>query len=313
MSFIFISNLVSFEGELPFKLTNKYTLERAIPEQVKSINMALNLNLPRGGGVVPPYAMDMKTGAKRSEKDWLYWVLNYDGPNIDDYVLSRALVLLKVGLLTHFSFVQFDDSHAPVWHPQSLLQYFADGPRYSETAPTVVDTQVLLRVQQYVDWIEAAEKQAGAPIFALNEFMDLRNLPSGSNLQIIGCFAAIESLITHNPELAAKKISPTGQPVKESPSRHSLNHQLKTKLPLLERFFERTLDYSGFGSTKGQVWKELYGFRSAIAHGSKIDFATDYPALISRDLAFAFVREVTKLVILVSLEKPEFIEDLRAV
>ena len=50
----------------------------------------------------------------------------------------------------------------------------------------------------------------------------------------------------------------------------SLNHQISTKMTLLSKRYQRQLDYSGhFGANNHeQIWKKLYGYRSALAHGT---------------------------------------------
>lgn len=153
------------------------------------------------------------------------------------------------------------------------------------------------------DYFELIKNSAETKIpahFALREFYDLNSLPHQSNHHILGCFAVIESLLTHNPN--DKEIG------------DSLTHQLKTKLNLLESRFVRELDFSPFGKTsKEKVWSTLYKYRSYIAHGNRFDFDKDFATLKSRDVALGFLREVTKLVIISALKEPKFIEDLKAV
>ena len=74
----------------------------------------------------------------------------------------------------------------------------------------------------------------------------------------LGLFSIIESLITHNP----------------SGEYDSITHQIKHKIPLLERRFQNPIDYSCFGNASQQtLWSKLYSYRSKIAHGGEIDFS----------------------------------------
>lgn len=190
-------------------------------------------------------------------------------------------------------------------HVASLFQFYNDSRRVHEQAK-VVAADELATVQRFFDWIQKADKDSAPASFALRGFKDLDNLPFSSNHQVLGCFACIESLITHNPN--DKEIG------------DSLTHQLKIKLTLLEKMFCRTLDFTLFGlnepvdvKAKQRIWRKLYEYRSFIAHGKQFDFDREFAALKSRDAALDFLREVTKLVILLSLEKPEFIEHLKEV
>jgi hypothetical protein len=132
-------------------------------------------------------------------------------------------------------------------------------------------------------------------------------VPDSSSLHILSCFGIIESLLTHNP--GDREVG------------DSLTHQLETKLAFLEKMFCRPLDFSIFGKqfatadgkAKAKIWKALYGYRSSIAHGDRFMFAEKFKTLGSPEAALSFLREVTKLVLIVGLEKPNFLEDLKAV
>jgi hypothetical protein len=146
-------------------------------------------------------------------------------------------------------------------------------------------------------------------VTALRAFGDLRGLNPNSPFSILSCFAVLESLLTHEPD--PKKI---GEP--------SLTHQLKTKLTLVERMFERPLDYSAFIAKdaaedemkwKRKIWSRLYNYRSCVAHGASFDLAKLFGRLGTPEKALTFLREVTKLTLILALEKPQFIEDLKAV
>jgi hypothetical protein len=310
MSFFFIQNLVSFDCELPYKLTNVYTLDRANEEQAKGIEEIFK-KMRMSVKIITPYSSDhsklvtvsaegkpdAQVPTPRSKDDWLYWIIRYD-MNTGENELRLALLLLKQEINLGFTFME--DRNGVMWNPHVVFQFYTDQRRFSEKFPVVVGEDQLAKVGHYLNLVTIASEKKTSAHSALKEFSDLNSLPYTSNLQILGCFAIIECLLTHNPN--EKEIG------------DSLTHQLKTKLTLLERFFERSLDFKPFGSIKKEkVWTSLYSLRSAIAHGSRFVFEEKFAVLKSRAVALDFLREVAKLVILIALERPDFIEDLKAV
>src|SRR5262249_35465589 len=87
----------------------------------------------------------------------------------------------------------------------------------------------------------------------------LKGLPHRSPLRFLGYFAALESVLTHAP--------------KPDDRYDSIIRQVKKKLALLDRRFERKIDYSSFpGITNERIWGLMYAYRSTIAHGGIPDF-----------------------------------------
>lgn len=314
MSFIFIPNLVSFEGKLPCRLTEKYTLQRASRSQAEWIRSILTDIVPIVGDP-PSYdktfieSVVLRSGKRRphrwkrrSQSDWLFWVITFEGRSFDHESLARALALLKKEL--YLSYTVGLNAQGEVveeqFRAEAIIQYFTEA-RIGDIDPIVIKVEELAKVESYIKLIEDAAAKETPAHFALREFMDLQSLPYTSNFQVLGCFAVIESLLTHKQN--DKEVG------------DSLTHQLETKLTLLEKMFERPLNFAPFGNSigKDKVWKALYSYRSLLAHGSRFEFEKKFSTLRSREVALDFLREVTKLAILIALEKPEFIEDLKAV
>jgi hypothetical protein len=131
---------------------------------------------------------------------------------------------------------------------------------------------------------------------AFKKFSDLKSLPRNSELVVIALFSIIESLIAHCP-----KSTEVGD---------SLGHQIKTKMPLLSKRFQRTLDYHRyFGDTpEASIWAKLYGYRSKLVHGedSRID-----GSLKNQQTVVDFLNESVKLLLLLSLREPILLMDLK--
>src|SRR5207302_11518262 len=98
-----------------------------------------------------------------------------------------------------------------------------------------------------------------------------------------------------------------------------LSHQVRTKMPLLMRRFHGPLVVNEFFAMPDsqQAWTVLYRLRSCYAHGEKPDF--DKP---SRERGFKeldglyevyrFVRESLKRLLILALEEPQLVFDLKA-
>jgi len=135
---------------------------------------------------------------------------------------------------------------------------------------------------------------------AMNMFDSLSLLPVKSEFHVLGLFAIIEMLITHNPKLEDRG--------------DSITHQMQSKIPLLSRRFDRQLDFSSFfgNATEKKVWAALYKYRSALAHGGVPDFQGDLQILKNANNAKAFLKEVVKALLRHSLQEPQLYRDLRA-
>jgi len=125
-------------------------------------------------------------------------------------------------------------------------------------------------------------------------------LMDNSEFNVIGLFAIIEMLITHNPKLEDRG--------------DSITHQMQAKLPLLIRRFQASINHEDFlGKVDSKkVWSALYAFRSSIAHGGVADFSKGAMHVLgSADLATEFVRTVVKGLLRQLLVEPQLFQDLK--
>ncbi len=134
---------------------------------------------------------------------------------------------------------------------------------------------------------------------AIEMFDSLSSLPKFSDFNILGLFAIIEMLITHNPKLEDRG--------------DSITHQMQSKIPLLMRRFDRPVNYNQYFLTDNykKIWGALYKYRSAIAHGGQVVFEKDMQILKHSDCAREFVRDVVKALLRHSLREPQLYADLR--
>jgi hypothetical protein len=114
----------------------------------------------------------------------------------------------------------------------------------------------------------------------------------------LGLFAVIESLLTHDPKGGYD----------------SLGHQIRSKIPLLDRRMEKRLDYTVFQNANADsLWKKLYDYRSTIAHGGRADFSGPLNVLKTPKTVSDFLDTAVKALIRHATKEPELVFDLRAV
>jgi hypothetical protein len=110
----------------------------------------------------------------------------------------------------------------------------------------------------------------------------------------------LEMLLTHNPN--------------DKDVGDSLSHQISTKVALLERRLAKPLNYAVLSEAKSTVvWKKLYAFRSAIAHGGTADFKGALSILQSPQAATEFLAEATALILRHALDEPALFDSLKPI
>jgi hypothetical protein len=128
----------------------------------------------------------------------------------------------------------------------------------------------------------------------------LKHLPQHSEFHVLGLFAIIELLITHNPRLDDRG--------------DSITHQMRSKFPLLSHRFKRALRYEEYFSegSESKIWGALYRYRSMLAHGGVPDFLSSELGLLKdAGTALKFLREATRSLVRHSLSEPQLYRDLR--
>jgi hypothetical protein len=94
----------------------------------------------------------------------------------------------------------------------------------------------------------------------------------------------------------------------------SLSHQICTKVALLERRLAKPLNYGVLSEAKSDVvWKRLYAFRGAIAHGGIADFKGPLKVLQRSQAATEFLAEATALILRYALDEPALFDSLKPI
>lgn len=330
-SFAFILNpLEVIDGGNPIAIMPNYFLQKADVDQINVLKQTWS-KLPGNFFWLNSYEYDYgvlgnpnQKSIKLAPQDWKYWIISHDGYTSDNkkreifFILECALLLLQNDLeIGPLFFSQSGNNYK--WNPRSFYNYFLDYPAGGRPATQITHEEIqeigtchtsigdFFKKMHTITVYPQGKKISDANDYyqenfqhiehAIRQFVDLKALPRYSGLTIIGLFSIIESLITHNPKQNAED---------------SLNHQIKTKIPLLRKKFQRTLEYKNYFvfTDEKKLWGNLYDFRSKIVHEGNEDVGK-IKELKSLENVTDFLKETVKLLILFALKEPQFLTDLK--
>lgn len=158
------------------------------------------------------------------------------------------------------------------------------------------DMQFLKDIYLKINEIEKEYEDIYKSITLLNS---LRYLPKYNEFKILGYFAVVESLLTHK-----QTKTETGD---------SLSRQIKTKVPLLLNRISDGINYNKYfhEASEEKIWAKLYSYRSALAHGSNVNFNSELQVLKSPLEIHDFMIACVKKLLVHSLYEPKLVRDLK--
>ena len=188
-----------------------------------------------------------------------YYVIAFRGPNTVVADLQVTFAISPIELEIGFTVTQYGASSGTHWqaaHLSNALHRASLGRGFLVN----IEAAGVAQIRDLHHRLWSGDDPRILPVRRVaSEVAALKALPDSSRLSILGYFAALESILTHQP--------------KPSDPYDSITRQIKKKLQLLDNRWPRPLDYAPFGTVdRGKLWGAMYAYRSAIAHGSEIDF-----------------------------------------
>lgn len=309
----FIASHLQVEGKLPVELIPGHTFRAATDTEVTDIRNYLSSSIPRDAYYWVPYdglVKEERNGSRTTfhieqlpREKWKYWVLAFEGTNRHIREIELVGQLLPFAFDFGFIFYYSEPSQTGILSgrqimPLHIIERYSSPDKAHANAESVTSEQ-LESIGKLFNTYQELPPEYVFVKKALSSFADIRRVPEISELVIVGLFSIIESLITHAPRL--------------SETLDSINHQITNKIILLRKRYSRTILPSQYflHATEESIWKKLYGYRSAVAHGTPVSFESDYQVLKDRESVVRFLRDNLKELLLVAIQEPAFILDLR--
>lgn len=314
----FVLNPYEVECPLPYQLAPNCFLEKASTQMTQTIKKALEENVHPQSWVRPGhlYECDMvkepndngfswRTVLLGSE-NWRYnVVVNSDDNGIKNLNLNLIANITDTPLQNTALYFHLDNGivHGMGCNPGVMHSYFA---LPTEIAPIPIGEAHLSQIRKtaadyYTMFGMDLHPQKHPELHrAIGMFDALKQLPLDSEYQLLGLFAIIEMLITHNPKLEDRG--------------DSITHQMQSKIPLLARRFDKKLNYAGYfdDASEKRVWTALYALRSSVAHGGEVSVSRpELRVLKDFQHSVSFVRDVVKCLLRHSLTEPQLYLDIK--
>jgi hypothetical protein len=311
-SFAFVLNLFDYVGTVPIEIAPGFQLDRATEAQRETLD-AFRSELGWIGSSTM-FELEPISKERRNSVDWnrlmparsTFWVINFSGDFNVAWEFSHAAQLTDLELEIGAIFPPPDSFTPRVVNPWQIFHFWTVH-ALNHSQPLEVND--LARAKRLMDQLRDiregrqpdAAKQAVARVF--EDFITVSREHRTGPLALLGHFALLEALITHDPARSGM----------------ALTHQIKTKMPLLMRRFERPLPVREYFELDGEqkAWDLLYSVRSKYAHGEEPDFEKTgrkggAKELRNPGVVFRFVRESLKRLITLALQEPRLVFDLKA-
>ena len=298
----FVATLLDVRIGLPVEVIPDHHLRRASEVEIASIRESLEHREPVAGSLWYEVVPSEHPGSfRRSDDpaDWRYFVIEV-GPNYKSAVNAGIGEVEEAAQLTE----------TPI---ECGFMFNTEGVRLvvGIGARNVLDTVPMAAIHGSIGvvdrgWLDEmrdlhrriGETGAEYPDIAraIDSLNRLRGIERGTPLRVLGLFAIMESLITHDPH----------------DKYDSLSHQIRSKMKLLGRRFRKRLSYEPIGNMPVEtVWNKLYSVRSSIAHGGQLTFTGNLKVLTNLEVVERFSFSATRSVLQQALVEPELILDLR--
>ncbi|WP_437827909.1 hypothetical protein [Sorangium sp. So ce1153] len=322
--FALLVNVEEITAPLPYDIAEGFTLVRADNMQIQELRRDLEPFVPHWGVTPYPTPYEFKRVPRedggwsfvaRELEDFRYFVVNFTGMGNEIHEIGLAGSLLPGEAEVEFALnyvayaaIGFTKDmllpnarvRSPVTSPLDLHRFFLT---LSNTggAPSQglsrLSADDLAQFSRLYKQIQTHDESVIALKPKLYELHVLRSIDPRSRLGLVGYMTIIESLLTHKPD--PKDIH------------ESLTKQVVSKMGLLEHRISGGFGYQKWFPGKlggNQIWRKLYGIRSAIAHGDKPEYKMG--EIPDYQTALKFLREVVKTLIRQSLAEPQLIRDL---
>jgi hypothetical protein len=227
----------------------------------------------------------------------MYFVVTYEDEGISLLHLQFASNIADIPLLFDvFRCDVYENNYVFGYDPDLAFRFFSES---EMTTQQTLKKEHLGQIQDIYCSFSSIIDDFPEIINFIKLFNTLRYLHNYHDFKTLGLFSVIESLLTHKPTS-----SETGD---------SLTRQVRTKVPLLLRRAESAFDYGAIFKVQDEskIWKSLYDYRSALAHGRRPDFMKEFATLKDGMVIHDFLIRCIKKLFFVALVEPQLVTDLK--
>lgn len=305
-AFVFLGDTLLFKVDEPVELIKGYFLKRANFTQVEYIKNAL-AEIGNKNGIFERYETAVKAvnGGRETKElppsEWNYVIIEHDDFQAKSN-LRLALMLSKLDLNPVFEYVLPSEysQEGKVYQPEGYHNFFIETfETFSSKKVTSLDVEDIRSMFSLLEDFTKIKYEFKYIYKALSDFESLKLVSRRTPFKIIGMFSIIEALLTNDLQRSA-----------------TFNHQLKSKLNLLNNRFEECVNYRKYvggadTTTFETIIDKLYNYRHDIAHGDFSNFNKDLKVIVDEQAAFRLLYAITKKLIVQSLKEPQLVKDLK--
>lgn len=318
-SYIFIGDLIDTNEQLPLSLFDGFSLKRASAEQQGIIKhfivnyidiLTFKINKYESS-----YIKNDKGGyniVPMEETEWKYFVIEHTKQQAkQQFQLILSLSSLNLTVLFEAVFMGVNTTAgasipAITQFELRTINYFYDTQFDSSPLPeTKRITKQSLEELNTINSLVSDFDKIKFPFIdkALTDFVSIKDISERSPFKVLSFFSILELLLT------------TYRPRTSSDS--SLSNQLQKKINLLNNQFENKIDIQTYfkGSdtnTLETVIEKLYQYRNDIAHGNLSDFEKDLKIFQNQQKnILPFLLDLLRRILIISLQRPQLISDLK--
>lgn len=308
--FSYIPNHIEINADLPFQLIPGCDVKEANEQQIQLIELNLKkmgafigsrgMLLDNGSTIIHEIFEDgvhvqTKTLVCRNKRK--YFVVTYEDEGISLLNLQFASNITEIPLLFDvFRCDVYENNYTFGYDPDLAFRFFSES---DMTTQQTLNKENLEQIREIYCRFSSISDDFPEITNSIKLFNTLRYLHNYHDFKTLGLFSVIESLLTHKPTS-----SETGD---------SLTRQVRTKVPLLLRRAESGFNYGAIFKIQDEskIWKSLYDYRSALAHGRRPDFKKEFAILKDGMVIHDFLIRCIKQLFSLALIEPQLVTDLK--
>ena len=246
-----------------------------------------------------------------SEEDWLYYVVRHDSVQLDRIfplvvgLSALDLTIIMEGVYSGIKTTSGIEVPGMLHHQLKAVNFFLDN-HVIDSKPKFFRNENLDEMRSLYAALVKFESQKDKFTFiskALDDFLKLQEISIRSPFKLLNYFSIFELLLT------------TYRPGRSQES--TLNAQLQNKLALINNRLSDPIDVKKYFKgpdtlTLENIVAKLYEYRNNIAHGNSSDFENDLQIIGgSQSVKIQFLRDLLKQAIIIAVNDPTLISDLK--